>query len=479
MNDGPIRSIVVAGGGVVALSAAAAFARALPQAKVRLIQTASAPAAVTDLLPGSQPSIARFHALIGLDEAAVIAAGAATWRIATRYRQWSASGTDWYHFAGDCGPRIGSIDFHHLWSRAHREGQARPYHEYAAAGVLAASGKFVMPVDDPTSPFSRYDYSLRLVPVRYRTLLEGHCDSLGVQRSTGRIAKVVTARDSVETLQLEDGQSVTGDLYIDCGGPNAPLRSSLGGQIEDWSSVLPVCRIFLDDDVGEPAAVDTFTRTPAGWEWHSPGASQGRVVGADEPGDGSILVMPRHLITPWRSNVLAIGDAATAIDPLGWYGLCLAHRSIARALELLPDRNFRAVELGEYNRRTAQDAALLRDLTALYFQCPNAPDSPFWRRMRALQPTESLCRTMELFARRGRLPTRDEDIFGPGHWIAALIGLGVTPEETDPVAAAIDRGDAAEAMARWAGGLGAVVRGLPSYHDYLGNTLQRLAPIRN
>jgi tryptophan halogenase len=479
MNDGTIRSIVVAGDGVVALSAAAAFARALPQAKVRLIQTASTPAAVTDLLPGSQPSIARFHALIGLDEAAVIGAGAATWRIATRYRQWSASGSDWYHFAGDCGPPIGSIDFHHLWSRAHREDRARPYHEYAAGGVLAAAGKFVMPADDPTSPFSRFDYALRLVPVRYRALLERHCDSLGVQRSTGRIAKVVTAGDAVETLQLEDGRSVTGELYIDCVGPSAPLRSSLGGEMEDWSSVLPVCRIFLEDDVGEPAAVDTFTRTSAGWEWHSPGASQGRVVDADEPGDGSILVTPRHFIAPWRSNVLAIGDAATAIDPLGWYGLCLAHRSIARALELLPDRNFRAVELGEYNRRTAQDAALLRDLTALYFWCPNAPDSPFWRRMRALQPTETLHRTIELFARRGRLPTRDEDIFGPGHWVAALIGLGVTPKDTDPVAAAIDRGVASDAMARWAGGLGAVVRGLPSYHDYLDNTLQHLAPTRN
>lgn len=479
MNDGAIRSIVVIGGGIVALSAAAAFARALPQTKVRLIQTAYDPPAVTDLLPGSQPSIARFHALIGLDEAAVVAAGAATWRIATRYRHWSASGADWYHFAGECGPRMGSIGFHHLWSRAHREGRARPYHEYAAAGVLATAGKFVMPVDDPTSAFSRYDYALRLVPARYRALLESHCDSLGVRRSIGRIARVATARNAVETLQLEDGRSVTADLYIDCGGPSAPLRSSLGGEMEDWSSFLPVCRISLDDDVGEPAAVDTFTRTPAGWEWHSPGASRGRVVGAGEAGEGSILVTPRHFLAPWRGNVLAIGDAATAIDPLGWYGLCLAHRSIARALELLPDRNFRAIELREYNRRTAQDAALLRDLIALHFWCPNAPDSAFWRQMRALQPTESLDRLRELFARRGRLPTRDEDIFGSGHWIAALIGLGVMPDETDPIAAAIDRSVAAEAMVRWADGLAAVVRGLPSYHDYLVDTLRRLAPIGN
>lgn len=475
MNDGTIRSIVVVGGGAVALSAAAAFARALPQAKVRLIQTASAPAAVTDFLPGSQPSIARFHALIGLDEAAVIAAGAATWRIATRYRQWSASSAEWYHFSGECGPRIGSIDFHHLWSRAHREGQARAYHEYAAAGALAAAGKFVLPADDPTSPFSRYDYALRLIPARYRALLEGHCDSLGVERAAGRIATVVTSGDAVERLQLEDGRSVTGDLYVDCGGPSAPLRSALGGEVEDWGGFLPVCRVIIEDDSSKPAAVDTVTRTAAGWEWQSPGAARGRVASPYEAIDGSVVVAPRRYLAPWRSNVLAIGDAATVIDPLGWYGLHLAHRSIERALDLLPDRNFRTIELAEYNRRMAQDAIFVRDLASLYYRCPGAPDSVFWHRVGALQTPELLDRAVALFARRGRLPTIDEDLLGSEHWIAAMIGLGVMPGQTDPIAAAIDGSIAATAMARWADGLAAVSQKVPSYQGYLEDTRRHLA----
>jgi tryptophan halogenase len=473
MIGGPLGSIVVAGGGIVALSAAAAFARALPQVTVTLLQTPLDLSALTDRLPGTQPSVARFHALIGLDEAEVVASGAATWRIATRYHRWSAEGEDWYHVVGEHGPRMGTIGFHHLWARARRSGDALPFHAYCAAGAMAAAGKFAHPVDDPQSPFSRFDYALRLAPDLYLDLLARHCDAIGVRRLRSPIVKVdVDESGAVVALDLAHGRSLSGDLYIDCTGPGAEILSRLGGAVEDWSCFLPAARVAISDAQDEAAAVDQVTRTATGWQWHAPGAGSGQVCGSEEQIEGAAEIIPGRRPSPWTANVLAIGDAAVMLDPLGWFGLHLAHQAIERALSLLPDRTFSPIELAEYNRRTSEDALAVRDLGAAFYHCPAALAGPFWERARALAMPASLAASLELFSRRGYQAAIDEDTIGSDSRVAALIGLGFVPRQTDPVADAIPPDACRSAMTDWAEALAAVSTQLPAYGAYRENALR-------
>lgn len=475
MSDAPIRSVIVVGGGVVGLSAAAAFARALPGVTVTVIETPLDPAALTDRLPGSQPSIARFHGLIGLEEADLIASGAATWRIGTRFRNWSASGADWIHFAGQCGPRAGTVAFHHLWARAMRSEGALPYHAYAAAGVLAETGRFVHPVDDPASPFARYDYALRIVPERYRESLARRCDQLGVSRSGGVLANVeIDDIGAVAAIALADGRRLSGDLYVDCAGPAAPLLSRVGADFEDWSAFLPRCRAVIDPADGVAAAADVVERTPEGWRWYAPGAGSGRILRADEAAPGSVVVHPGRQRAPWRRNVVAIGDGAAMLDPLGWPGLALAHKAIELALELLPDRHFRPVELAEYNRRVAADVLDARDFAALLYHCPGGPRSPFWDAAAALTVPDTLSAVVEGFDRRGAFTPPGEAGLDDIGWVAALIGTGHIPRQLDALAAAIPEAAADDAMRRWAEGIDAIAAQLPDYDAYLANTLQRL-----
>lgn len=475
MNERAIRSVVVLGGGITGLSAAAAFARTLPQVAVTLVETPVEPGALTDRLPGSQPAIQRFHQLIGLEEAELIASGAATWRIGMRFRNWSASGADWIHFTGECGPQIGTIGFHHLWARAARSGDALPWHRYAAAGVMAEAGRFVLPVDDSASPLASYDYALRIIPERYRQLLARHCGRLGVVTVPGALAGAeLDATGAVAAILLADGRRLSGDLYLDCAGPAAPLLSRLASDVESMSGWLPACRVAIMPGIGEPGAVDEIERVASGWRWNAPGAGSGEVAGPDDDLPGSVSVTPSRQRTPWRRNVVAIGDAAATLDPLGWAGLTLAHRSIELALELLPDRDFHAVELAGYNRRATAIALAQRDFAALFYHCSNVPDGPFWRGAASLELPPTLSATLEQFHRRGYLVPADEDCIGESSWIAALAGLGDLPEHTDPLAAAIPVEPAGAAMARWAQGLATIPPRLPSYRDYLAETLRRL-----
>ena len=108
-SERAIRNIAVAGGGIVGLSSALAFARALPNAAVTLLETTPDLAALADILPVSLASGPRFHAVVGLDEAELVRDGIATHFLGTLVEDWSVSGQPWWHVLGPYGKPAGAI----------------------------------------------------------------------------------------------------------------------------------------------------------------------------------------------------------------------------------------------------------------------------------------------------------------------------------------------------------------------------------
>ena len=466
MSDRAIRSVAILGGGITGLSAAVAFARALPQVVITVIETAPDPAALADRLPGSMTSVHRFHASVGLDEAALLRVGAAIPRLGLRFENWPAGSETWFHVHGDHGAQTGTIAFHQLWARARRAGQAEAYHRYAAAAVLAETGRFVHPQGDPGSPLAAFDYALRLDPDRYREVLASLADQLRVVRTQGSFAGVDRHGDgSAAALLLGDGRRIEADLYLDASGPAAVLAQAIGGEFEDWSSALPCDRLLLGE--GPPSAVspnDTIVGGAHGWQFVCPLPGRtllGHVWSSSDPvpdREGRALIFrPGRRVDPWVRNVLAIGDAAVALDPLHWPNLHLAQSGIARALDLLPGRDCHPVEIAEYNRRSREEAQRMRDFQALHYLRAGA----------SIEIPDSLARTLQQFESRGRLPTYDEDSLPDEIWLSALLGLGVLPREIQPLAAAVDSVAAATRMAEMRAGLAQLSARLPGFAEYL------------
>lgn len=469
-----IRSVCVAGAGIVGLSAAIAFARALPEVAVSIVETPADPAALADLMPGSLPAIHLFHAAIGLDELELVRTGVATHLLGARFDHWSVDGQSWFHVFGEAGLPSADVPFHQIWERVRRLRGAAPYHQYAAAAVLAAAGKFVHPSEDPASPLARFLYALRLDPVRYRARLDQA--AAGLPRLAAGIADV--ERDGgrgIAGLILADGRRVEADLFLDCTGPAARLLSVLDQGFEAWGDWLPCDRfVAFEEGPRAPTPCDLVTGEASGWRWSSPLPDRtlgGRLwSSAFEAGDeGGVPLVPGRR-TPWVGNVLALGDAAVSLDPLHFANLHLAQTGILRALELLPGRNCNPVELAEYNRRTAQETARVRDFLALHYLRSGRTDTPFWAAMAQRKPPAGLGRTLEQFGRRARLPFFEEESFDRHSWAAALAGLGVVPEEGDAIAAGIDLDRAEAAMAQ----LAASLRGLPDRLPPYGALLTRM-----
>ncbi|HEX6375836.1 MAG TPA: tryptophan 7-halogenase [Allosphingosinicella sp.] len=468
--------MAVVGAGIVGLSAALAFARALPGAEVTLVDLPVDPAALADRMPGALPTIHRFHAAIGIDEPDLVRRGIALHHLGTRFENWSADGAPWFHAYGDHGVPAGPAAFHILWARARRRGKARPFDRYAAGAALAEAGKFVHPSADPNSPLASFLYGLRFDPDLYRERLRSAADALPIRWAKGMVAAVGRRADGgVAALVLDGGQRIEADLFIDCAGPSAPVRSKLDERFESWADALPCDRLLIgrQADVGPPLPADVVTALADGWRRLSgfPGGAI-RVEAITGEREGGVALRPGCRPEPWLSNVLAVGDAAVAVDPLENANLHLAHSAILRALELLPGRDCHPLELREYNRRTEQETRGVRDFLALHYLRSGRRDGRFWQGLAQRPVPSSLAHMLEQFAARGRLPFREEESFDRHSWLAVLLGMGLLPDREDPIAGAVGDEEAEAAMERHARTLATLPARLPTYPDYLARMVR-------
>jgi tryptophan halogenase len=303
-----------------------------------------------------------------------------------------------------------------------------------------------------------------------------------VDRTEGEFGQVERRGDGgIAALLLKDGRRIEADLFLDCAGPSAPLLTAVGDSFEDWSAWLPADRLLLGELKGRrPSPVDGVEALDDGWRWTAPLAGKALVGFAyasaitDEQQARRVLeagematIRTGRQRAPWVHNVLALGDAAVAVDPLEGVNLHLAQSAILRALELLPGRDCHPVELAEYNRRTDWATSRVRDFLALHYLRSGRREGCFWAELADRPPPETLALTLEQWERRGRLPFFEEESFDSDSWTAVLFGLGIMPRDVDPVADGVSLDQAVPAIARHAKSLAALAARLPAYPDYL------------
>jgi tryptophan halogenase len=447
VSERAVRSICVVGDGIVGLSAALAIGRAFPTIATSILATTGDPSAMTELLPATLPAVGRFHAAIGFDELDLIRRGIAQHHLGTRF----GGAQSWIHSFGDVGRPEGAVAFHQLWLRAHREGRALPYQHYSPSSMIGAAGKFVHPSSDASSPLSTYLYGLRFDPRRYRDALDlaaSHLprvsgDLLGIDRGPdGRIA----------ALHLPEDRRLAADLYLDCSGPRAIVHRLIGSPFDDWSKwITTSAATITGTGSSTPDPLDFAEQGANGWSLTAtaPGVTTQTMLGRR----GASL-KPGRLAEPFRHNVLALGDAAVALDPLLGLNLSLAHNAILRAIELMPGRDMNPLELAEYNRRTEREHLRARDARMLLE--PSIDELP-----------DTLARTLEQWRARGRLPFFEEELLSPSSWAQLLIGRGILPSAVAPLTGQVDNDAAATAMARYAAGIADLAASIPPYPTYL------------
>lgn len=417
-----LRSVAVVGGGPVALVSAVALKQALPGAEVTLVPAPVPADALADRFPLALPAVHDVLARIGMPPDLLLARGVARPRYASVFADWSRDGVDWM-VGDDAAATLAEGRLSALWLRA-RDARERvpPFHALNPSCVAATAG-----IADP-----RVEPALHLDPARMGKALA----SIGGQAGV-RFAVPFAGVEADGGVRLQDGAGIAADLMIDASGPARLLAKERA--FADWRDALPGDRVTFASTDEDPGAADRYHATAKGWHAIWPGVR----VRAD--GEG-IAIVPGRLTDPFSGRVVALGDAAVEPGPLGRAGFSLALGQLALLLELLPAREPEPLLQAEYNRRAALQADRMRDFLGLHYHGGGRTQGPFWHRLRDSARPASLDRLLAQFARRGKVVPADEELVQRDAWTAVLLGQGMRPERSDPIALSVAPANAARVL---------------------------------
>jgi len=447
-------SVAVVGSGITAWSTAAALKKRIPLLDVTLVPAPVEEAALADRMISTLPSIHGFHHDIGLTDEDTIARAGSGVRLGTLFEGWVDGLPDYVHGYAACGAPIDGIPFHQLWLRERCAAELPPFDRFSLAAEMARSGKVRT---------EGVEAGLQLTLDRYAEMMRAYALHVGVGERRQAIREVqLRGQDGfIESLVLNDGTTVAADLFVDCSGPAALLRSRVDSDFVEWNEWLRCDRLIVakGNAVPEAIALDRATATPTGWRWlaSSPAQSSrgltyssahagglGREAEALGPHEEVELRQGRWR-DPWVRNCVAIGDSAVAVEPLEWTNLHLAHSQIDRLIAMMPGRDCAPIELAEFNRQCAAEADRVRDFLCLHYLLTRRSE-PFWKEAAAIIPPPSLAHTLSQFAERGRLPYYEEETFARDSWLTVLLSQGFEPRRTDPLAELVSPAQARAAI---------------------------------
>lgn len=471
-----LNSIAILGGGVAGWMTACALARVLPADRsIRVIETAdAAPRGALSTLP----TLRGFHGLLGLDEAALMRAARGTFKLGSRYSGWTQ--VDHVEGFSDAGASLDGVPFHHHWLRARERGDAGRYEDYSLAAVAGRLGRFAPPSEDPRSVLSTLSYGLHLDAASYVAALRSTAGR--VERRAGEIAEMVLETDGrVAAVLLADGERVVADMFIDT-TPDGRLIGATPDAAWIDDPALPCDRLAVREIAPRPnpAPLTEFEAIAEGWLRRAPLRGGDAVTLAyasgRTPDDEAREILGGEVtITPlrngrrrrsWSGNCLAIGPAASQVEPLNGDDTQAIQSGVSRFVGLLPVEGDWSLAATEYNRLMAEEQDRARDMAVFRYAAATRTE-PLWTLARQTPPSPALSYKQAQFESRGRVVLYDEETFMEGAWVEAFLGHGITPRRHDRLADRLPVAQADAALARLRGLIRQAAQAMPPHADAL------------
>jgi tryptophan halogenase len=459
-NPAPIKRVVIAGGGTAGWMTAAALSRFLPHTTdIRLVESDAI--GTIGVGEATIPPITDFNTMLGIDEDEFLRETGGSFKLGIEFNNWGNIGDSYFHPFGVHGYDIDGISFHQFWSRLRLAGDTQSLDEYTIAAHAARAARFIRPnTTDSRSPLSQMRHAYHIDATRYAAFLRRYAESNGAKRVEGRIVGV--DRDSengfLTNITLENGDTVPGDLFVDCTGFRALLiGEALGVEYEDWRHWLPCDRAIAIPSAshGEFIPYTKATALEAGWRWQIPlqhRVGNGHVYSSEYLGDdeaasrllgelqSEALAEPNFLRFTtgrrrefWNKNCIAIGLSSGFLEPLESTSIHLIQEGVSKLLALFPDSGFDDIERDTYNELLGTTFEYVRDFIILHYHATQRDDTDFWNYVRTMDIPEKLAGNIDLFQRTGRFFAHRADLFTITSWVAVMAGQNILPAAYDPL----------------------------------------------
>lgn len=487
MDTRKIKRVVIAGGGTAGWMAAALIAKALRKVlDIRLVE--SDEIGTIGVGEATIPTLLTYHRLLDINEQEFLSTVQGTFKLGIAFENWRNLGENYVHSFGETGRDHWCAGFQHFWMKGIEKGFASEFGDYCLELRAALANKFAH------LPKNNMNYAFHIDATRYAQYLRKYSEAFGVERVEGKIVEVNANPESgfIESLALDKGGIVEGDLFVDCTGFRGLLiGQTLGTKYEDWSHWLPCDSAIAvqTESVGEAVPYTRSIARQAGWQWQIPlqhRVGNGMVFCSRYQSDdearqtllanveGKLLTEPRAIQfrpgrreSHWQKNCVAIGLASGFIEPLESTSIHMIQRSAIRLVQMFPLAGINQTDINEFNRQTNAEIEHIRDFIVLHYHVTNRQDAPFWRECRGMEVPQSLAHRIDLFRQSGRVFRAPLELFAENSWIQVMLGQGLVPEQYHPVANVMDDAELTRFLESIKTPIDSTVERLPRHQDYL------------
>ncbi len=458
-----IQKIVIVGGGTAGWMAAAMLARAMGQlVKIQLIE--SDDIGTIGVGEATIPQIKLFNNALGLEENDFLRNTQGTLKLGIQFNNWARQGDSYMHAFGGIGIDAGMLDFYQYWLKSLHAGNTSSLWDYSLNAAAAKNNRFekMEVVGDTRLPGIRYAYHFDAS--LFAKYLRSYCEKLSVTRTEGKIIDVKLREHDgfIESVALENGEIIGGDLFIDCSGFRGLLiEGALKTGYDDWSHWLP-CDSAVAVPCASAAPLLPYTKATAhgaGWQWRIPlqyrtgngHVYSSRFMSVDEATaillknlDGEPLADSRPIKFTtgmrkkfWNKNCVALGLASGFMEPLESTSIHLVQFALGKLIDMFPRQNFTQIDIDEYNRQLKTETEYIRDFLILHYHATERTDTPFWNYCRTMSVPESVTRKMQLFKASGRIYREANELFTEVGWLQVMLGQRIAPEAYHSLADAL------------------------------------------
>ncbi|UAL42025.1 tryptophan 7-halogenase [Shewanella inventionis] len=504
MKNTTIKDIVIVGGGTSGWMTAAMLAKLFKkQLNITLIESDTI--GTIGVGEATIPPLQIFNSVLGIKESDFINATQATYKLGIEFENWYQQGDAYMHAFGNVGRDLGFTSFHHYWlcaqaaqtTNSNTQYNPADFWRYSINYQAAKHNKFQPIANIPNAQMSGITHAYHFDASLYATMLQHYCLQRDVKRIEGKIDNTTLDNGgNIASVILQNGQTITGELFIDCSGFAALLiQQALGVDYENWQHWLP-CDSAYAVPCESSAPLLPYTKATAhdaGWQWRIPlqhrtgnGIVYSSQYMSDDQAkqqlldnlDGKPLAEPRKInfttgrrVKQWHKNCIAIGLSSGFLEPLESTSLHLVQSAIIRLTKLFPHHGIQTQQIDEFNRQSQTEFEQIRDFIILHYHLNGKQTEPdntgLWQHCRNMSIPESLQQKIDLFSQTACVFRHQDELFTEAAWIQVMLGQGIKPTDYHPLAAAVDNSALQDYLANIRKVINTTVANMPEHSEFI------------
>ncbi len=467
-----MKKVIIVGANLYGFSAAAYLSIQLQGTGIQ-IEVVDDQSKDSTAITATHPSANKAFQMMGLDLRKLVSQTEGSFNLGCSYDSWSAAGS-WSFNPYTPPPKIaGFFEFQHFWLKSKLQSKVKEYHCYSLAAMAARAGKFAFPAQQHPNPLTQLSFGLNLDTQKLAQFMQTKANATGVKFPQGHVTGFIQDEQGcLSALQLDNGQMVHGDFFIDCSTHSESKLSrslSLSWHNREVSSTVnrSASMVLLNPKNAELLPQTLLKALPNGWVKQVSHQSNteftfvfdGKGLSDEEVETGllqqAVYFGAGQKHTPrvkfktikqgrkeflWCKNYLSLGAMALKTRQLEFNDYSFIFNDLKTFVDLFPQQKDSFNSL-EYNRLIQADHQLIDDYECLSLQQANSGDSAFWQQIKSGQLNELMKHQLALFENQGRLVELRQQLIAKHQWVAMFIGSGVEPSSYHALLNELNQGD--------------------------------------